>query len=83
MDYKKAAQELFEILMLETEIFENIEVFNLLCDRYPELMDEYMKQVEEDIKDVELPKESEEQKQESYEGLCRRIRAKYGENVID
>lgn len=82
MDYKKAAQELFQILILGTRISENIEAFKLLCNRYPELMDEYIKQIEEDIKDVKIPEESEEEKQARWERLCERIREEYGEDFV-
>lgn len=81
MDYKKAAQELFEILILKTRISENIEAFKFLCDRYPELMDEYVKKIEENIKDIEIPEESEEEKQARWEKLCERIGKEYGEDV--
>lgn len=82
MDYKKAAEELFEIVILNIGVEENIKAFNFLCDRYPELMSAYVAKIEEEIKDVELPEETEEEKRASWERLCARIRAEYGENAI-
>ncbi len=78
MDYKKAAQEMFEILILESDI----EAFNLLCSRYPELVDEYVRKTEEEIKDIELPEETAEEKQAQWERLCVKIRAEHGKNAI-
>lgn len=50
MDYKKAAQELFEIVVLSVGMREDIRMFNCLCEKYPELMDEYVRKIEE-VKD--------------------------------
>ncbi len=78
MDYQKAALEMFEILILQTDI----EAFNLLCDRYPELVSEYVRKTEEEINDVELPEETVAEKQAQWEKLCAKIRDQLGENAI-
>ena len=46
INYKKTAEELFEIILLSTGITEDIQMFNYLCDRYPELMESYVSKEE-------------------------------------
>lgn len=73
IDYKQQAQELFNLLMTATGICEDIQMFNYLCDRYPELMENHVKRIEEEAEQVELPKMTEEEEQRQYNELMKRI----------
>lgn len=73
IDYKQQAQELFNLLMTATGISEDIHMFNFLCDKYPELMDDYVRKIEEEAEQVELPKMTEEEEQRQYNELMKRI----------
>lgn len=73
IDYKQQAQELFDLLMTATGICEDIQMFNYLCDRYPELMENHVKRIEEEAEQVELPKMTEEEEQRQYNELMKRI----------
>lgn len=82
MDYKQAAEELFEMVILSVGMVEDVEAFNALCNRYPELMSAYVAKIEEEIKDVEIPEETEEEKREHWEQLKKKIRERCGEDAI-
>lgn len=82
MDYKKAAEELFEIVILNIGVEENIEAFNFLCNKYPELMNAYVEKIEKELEDSNMPEITDEELKASWEKLCARIRAEYGENAI-
>lgn len=73
IDYKRQAQELFEIIVLSTGITEDIQMFNYLCDRFPNLMDDYVKKIEEEVKDVSIPKLTQEEEKRQYEELMKKI----------
>ena len=73
IDYKQQAQELFNLLMTATGISEDIHMFNFLCDKYPELMDDYVRKIEEEAEQVELPKMTEEEEQRQYNEFIKRI----------
>lgn len=73
IDYKRQAQELFEIIVLSTGITEDIQMFNYLCDRFPNLMDDYVKKIEEEVKDVSIPKLTPKEEKRQYEKLMKRI----------
>lgn len=73
IDYKQQAQELFNLLMTATGISEDIHMFNFLCDKYPELMDDYVRKIEEEAEQVKLPKMTEEEEQRQYNELMKRI----------
>lgn len=73
IDYKIQAQELFEIIVLSTGITEDIQMFNYLCDRFPNLMDDYVKKIEEEVKDVSIPKLTPEEEKRQYEELMKKI----------
>lgn len=73
IDYKRQAQELFEIIVLSTGITEDIQMFNYLCDRFPNLMDDYVKKIEEEVKDVSIPKLTPEEEKRQYEELMKKI----------
>lgn len=73
MNYKKIAEELFEIILLSTGITEDIQMFNYLCDRYPELMESYVSKIEEKTKDIKIPEFTPEEEKRQYEKLMKRI----------
>ena len=73
MNYKKIAEELFEIILLSTGITEDIQMFNYLCDRYPELMADYVAKIEKEVEGVELPQLTEEEERQQYEKLMKKI----------
>lgn len=73
IDYKRQAQELFEIIVLSTGITEDIQMFNYLCDRFPNLMDDYVKKIEEEVKDVSIPKLTPKEEKRQYEELMKKI----------
>lgn len=73
IDYKIQAQELFEIIVLSTGITEDIQMFNYLCDRFPNLMDDYVKKIEEEVKDVSIPKLTPKEEKRQYEELMKKI----------
>ena len=73
IDYKRQAQELFEIIVLSTGITEDIQMFNYLCDRFPNLMDDYVKKIEEEVKDVSIPELTPEEEKRQYEELMKKI----------
>ena len=47
IDYKKQAQELFNLLMTATGISEDIQMFNYLSGRYSNLMDVHQRDFQE------------------------------------
>lgn len=55
MDYKKAAQELFEMLLGQCARHGETGLFAEVCAKYPELLAEYEDRVEEEAKDIVLP----------------------------
>ena len=73
MNYKKIAEELFEIILLSTGITEDIQMFNYLCDRYPELMESYVSKIEEKTKDIKIPEFTPEEEKRQYEELMKKI----------
>lgn len=73
MNYKKIAEELFEIILLSTGITEDIQMFNYLCDRYPELMESYVSKIEEETKDIKISEFTPEEEKRQYEKLMKRI----------
>lgn len=73
IDYKRQAQELFEIIVLSAGITEDIQMFNYLCDRFPNLMDDYVKKIEEEVKDVSIPKLTPKEEKRQYEELMKKI----------
>ena len=73
IDYKKQAQELFNLLMTATGISEDIQMFNYLSGRYSNLMDEYIREIEEEVKDVQIPEWTEEEEKRQYEELMKKI----------
>ena len=73
MNYKKIAEELFEIILLSTGITEDIQMFNYLCDRYPELIADYVAKIEKEVEGVELPQLTEEEERQQYEKLMKKI----------
>lgn len=73
IDYKRQAQELFEIIVLSTGITEDIQMFNYLCNRFPNLMDDYVKKIEEEVKDVSITKLTPEEEKRQYEELMKKI----------
>lgn len=46
MDYKKASQELFEMVLSLLVRYEQTEDFNLVCSKYPLLLKEYEQKME-------------------------------------
>ena len=48
-------------------------MFNYLCDRFPNLMDDYVKKIEEEVKDVSIPKLTPEEEKRQYEELMKKI----------
>lgn len=81
MDYKKAAEELFEWVLLSVGVVEDVQIFNYLCDRYPELMDNYVRKIEEEAEKVDI-EWTEEDERRNWEKLCKKIRARFGEDAI-
>ena len=73
MNYKKIAEELFEIILLSTGITEDIQMFNCLCDRYPELMESYVSKIEEETKDIKISEFTPEEEKRQCEKLMKRI----------
>ncbi len=72
-DYKQQAQELFDLLMTATGICEDIQMFNYLCDRYPDLMENHVNRIEEEAEQVELPELTKEEEERQYSELMKRI----------
>lgn len=73
MDYKKTAEELFELLLTHTALVEDIDFFNFLYDRYPELMKDYVSKIEEEVANSDLPEISPEEDKRMYDGLMKKI----------
>lgn len=71
-DYKQIAEELFEILVMQTGLCEDVRAFNALCDRYPQLIADYVAKIEKEVEGVELPQLTEEERQQ-YEKLMKKI----------
>lgn len=72
-DYKQIAEELFEILVMQAGLCEDVRAFNALCDRYPELMADYVAKIEKEVEGVELPQLTEEEERQQYEKLMKKI----------
>ena len=62
MDYRKAAEALFEIVIMAVGMSEEVEAFNRLADKYPELLENYARKTEEETGDIELSEQTEERK---------------------
>lgn len=74
IDYKKQAEELFEMLVMATGIAEDTRMFNYLCDRYPNLMQDYIKKIEDEVSDADIPELTEEERKRMDDELMERIR---------
>ena len=72
-DYKQIAEELFEILVMQVGLCEDVRAFSALCDRYPELMADYVAKIEKEVDGVELPPLTEEEERQQYEKLMKKI----------
>lgn len=53
-----------------------------LMNEYPELLKVYVNQMEKEVSQIELPEETPEQADASWQTLCARIRAMFGEDAI-
>lgn len=55
VDYKRQAEELFEILVTMVGLAEDTEAFGHLCKRFPELMENYVAKIEKEAEDADIP----------------------------
>ena len=79
---KPMTMEIFSSCLAKCTEHGLYKLFERLLDEYPELSDKYVKAIEDDIKDVVLPERTLEEKEESWNRLCERIKKEYGDDLI-